>query len=577
MKGQKILLLMDLAIGLLREARSILNMVFPAVVIQLIVSPKGLEPVLCVVFAVSAALTGIGILIEVLQRSLSNYSLRALNYLILGLNRKAMSLNLADFEQSQTLQQFDKAYDGLWQTSDVDFTVFSVIFGKLISFAVTVYIFSTVHWGVAVLVFASLVVEFILNVRLTDKLHRKDALQSALSHKKHYITDTLFDSKTNKEIGLNGASDFFVGKYRETARREMEIEAEKKREICLNDMWSSVIECVRTVAVYAVAIARFMAGALPIANFTLFASAARQMTYAVWQIFQGVAYLFRASHYFEDVRQYMRIEESDSRTEDRPWPAAFERIEFRHVGYRYPNQKDYAVKDLSFTVRQGETVALVGDNGAGKSTALKLLMRLYPVTEGDILIDGKSIYSYDYAQYMAHFAPVFQDYMTYAFTVGENITFGARPEGGRMEEILRKVGLASKIASLPKGLDTPYTKRFDDNGVEFSGGEEQKLVIARAFVRQNAVMMMDEPTSALDPLAEYDIYTSVHALTAGCTAFFVSHRLNTTRFCEKILVLDHGTLREQGTHESLMEANGLYRRMFELQTEYYHPSREKNL
>lgn len=565
----KSLFLMDVMIGLFRESRMILNMVFPAVVIQLIIDSVHMDQVLFLVFGISLIMTVVSIGIEILQRSLSNHSIRALNYLILGLNRKAMRISLSDFERSETVEQFDKAYDGLWNSSDVDFTIFSVIFSKLISFGITAYIFSSVHWAVAVFVAATLITEFILSVRLSERLHQKDQQQSKLTHKKNYLSDTLFDCKTNKEVFLNGAKNFFVDKFQAVSTAELKLEKDKKTDIFKNDSISACIEFLRTGIVYIIAVMRYMEGFLPLANFTLFASAAKQMTYAIWQIMQGFSSLLRASEYFDDYLQYMNLEETDRQSGKGHIEGPITRIEFKNVTYQYPNQNDYAVRNLSFTISEGETVALVGDNGAGKSTIIRLLMRLCPVTDGDILLNGKSIYSYDYEEYISCFAPVFQDFMLYAFTLRENIWFDKAATDSESSALLTDIGLDKKIRSLPRGLDTPYTKRFFADGVEFSGGEEQKLVIARAYAKGGAVMVLDEPTSALDPLAEHAIYELIHKLRLGYITLFISHRLSTTRFSDKILVLNQGRLVEEGSHEKLMQQNGLYHRIFTLQTQYY--------
>ena len=568
-RKSKSLFLMDVMIGLFRESKLILNMVFPAVIIQLIMDSTKKDLVLLWILGSSLAMTIISIGIEILQRSLSNHSLRALNYLILKLNKKAMRINLSDFECGDNMEQFDKAYDGLWNSSDVDFVILSVIFSKLISFGVTAYIFSSVHWGVAIFVVATLLIEFILDIYLSERLHQKDQQQSELTHKRKYLSDTLFDYKTNKEVVLNGAVDFFINKFRTVFTMEMEMEKGKKADIFKNDRICACIEFFRICIVYVIAVLRYMGGYLPLANFTLFSSAVKQMTYAILQILQGFSSLLRASEYFDDYIQYMNLDETDCQSGSQHIDHPIFHIEFKNVSYQYPNQSDYAVQNLSFVISEGETVALVGDNGAGKSTVIRLLMRLCHVTDGDILLNGKSIYTYDYEEYISCFAPVFQDFMLYSFTLRENIWFDKMPTDFESETLLTDIGLSQKIHSLPKGLDTPYTKRFYTDGVEFSGGEEQKLAIARAYAKCSPVMFLDEPTSALDPLTECAFYELIHSLRGGKITLFISHRLSTTRFSDKILVLNQGRLVEEGTHEKLMRQQGFYYRIFKMQTQYY--------
>ena len=567
--NSKSLFFLDIVIGLFRESKVVLNMVFPAVILQFIINKTAMDHILVVIMMLSLIMTALSIGIEIIQRSLSNYSLRALNYLIVGLNRNAMQISLEAFEKSSSMSQFDKAYDGLWKTADIDYRIFSVILSKLVSFAITAYIFSTIHWSVAIIVSFTLFFEFYLSGHLSVKTHKKDAEKSQLSHKIKYVLDVFFDYKTNKDIFINKAKGFFINKYLLFTNDSIAIEREKRQQIFKYDMVFSLIELIRTFGIYIVAVYKYIGGSLPIASFTLFTNAAKQMTYAVWQVLQSFEHLFQASAYIDDYLSYMNLETTKFESNNSIKKDQFHVIEFKNVSFRYPNQDDYAIKNVSFVISKGETVALVGDNGAGKSTIIKLLLRLYHTSEGEILLNGKSIYSYCEEEYSAIFAPVFQDYMLYSLTICENILFSKSMYSDTIFSIIEQVGLSERIMSLPKGIDTPYTKRFNEDGVDFSGGEEQKLAIARAFSKNSEILVLDEPTAALDPLAESNMYKMVFEFRDMSTKVFVSHRMSTTRFCNKILVFDNGSLVEEGSHSELMEKNGIYRKMFTMQTYFY--------
>ena len=565
----KCLFAMEILLGLIQESKAVVLMVFPAITIQMIMDITNVDKVLLFVFLITATLSLVSILMDILKRSLSNHSNRALNYLILKLNNHAMNISYAEFERNETIEKFDKAYDGLWNSSDVDFYIFTVIISKLVSFGITTYIFTRVHWLVAIIVVSSLLIEFIMTTRLNERLHDKDQEISTFISKKNYISDVMFDCRSNKDIFIYGAKGFFVEKHKKISHSVMQLEKEKRDLTYTYDTIAALIEFFRTGIIYAVAVSQYMGGGLPLANFTLFASAAKQMTYSIWQILQGCIQLFRSSDYYSDFLKYIEIE-GHNQSERNLNNEKIESLEFRNVFFRYPNQNTYAVKELSFKITIGETIAFVGDNGAGKSTVIKLLMRLYPVTRGEILLNGKSIYEYDIKEYMSYFAPVFQDYMLYSFSVRENLAFDKLIDTESLKTILNEVGLGEKINSLPKGIDTPYTKRFDSEGVEFSGGEEQKLILGRALAHDGQIMILDEPTAALDPLAEYEIYDLIYKLRKEhTTTIFVSHRLSTTRLCDRVFVFDQGCLVEIGNHNQLMNTRGLYRNMFEMQKQYY--------
>jgi ATP-binding cassette subfamily B protein len=246
-------------------------------------------------------------------------------------------------------------------------------------------------------------------------------------------------------------------------------------------------------------------------------------------------------------------------------------VEFQHVSYRYPGNEAKALDDVSFAIAPGETVSLVGRNGAGKSTVVKLLGRLYDPTEGRILIDGQDIRDYDPAELRRQFSVMFQDYATYQFTAGENIGVGNVANAADEAAIARaseRAGADGVVAALPDGFGTVLGKWFE-GGHQLSGGEWQKIALARAFMRDAQILILDEPTAALDAQAEHDLFSRIKELTAGRMALYISHRFSTARMADRILVLDHGRLIEQGTHDELMARAGRYASLFELQAASY--------
>ena len=245
-------------------------------------------------------------------------------------------------------------------------------------------------------------------------------------------------------------------------------------------------------------------------------------------------------------------------------------IEFRDVSFKYPGQTDYALRHFDLRIKSGEKISIIGENGAGKSTFVKLLMRLYDPTEGQILINGTDIKHFDYDEYLSIFVPIFQDFKLFAFTVSENISAF---ENSRIEDVraaAQKSGIDKRIEQLPDKYGTYLTKLFDDAGVEFSGGEQQKIALARTYFKTNALItILDEPTSALDPRAEYEVYKEFNDLIGNNTAFFISHRLSSSKFCDKIVVIRDNQVCEFGTHDELMNVNGYYAELYGMQAGYY--------
>ena len=247
-------------------------------------------------------------------------------------------------------------------------------------------------------------------------------------------------------------------------------------------------------------------------------------------------------------------------------------IEFADVSFKYPRAENYVLHHINLKIRSGEHLSIVGLNGAGKTTLVKLLCRLYDVTEGAILIDGVNIKEYAEEEYRRLFAVVFQDFELFAFSMKENVALAQtdHADSDKVDEVLRLTGLSEDVQKLPEGMDTMIFKSYDEHGTELSGGQKQKTAIARALYRDAPIVILDEPTAALDPIAEYEIYRQFETLVGGKTAIYISHRLSSCKFCDKIAVFADDTIQEYGTHDELVALEGgIYAEMFHEQAKYY--------
>jgi ABC-type multidrug transport system, ATPase and permease components len=245
-------------------------------------------------------------------------------------------------------------------------------------------------------------------------------------------------------------------------------------------------------------------------------------------------------------------------------------IEFKNVSFRYPESNTYALRNVSVNIKSGEHLAVVGMNGSGKTTFIKLLCRLYDPSEGEILLNGINIKEYDYVEYMNVFSILFQDFKIFSFSLGENIALDDIYNLQLIERTLEKVGFNERYMKFEKGLDTYLYKDFEEDGIEISGGEAQKIALARALYKNSPIIILDEPTSALDPIAEYEIYSKFNEITYDKTAVFISHRLSSCRFCDNILVFHDGNIVQHGSHETLVtDGNGKYYELWNAQAQYY--------
>ncbi len=244
-------------------------------------------------------------------------------------------------------------------------------------------------------------------------------------------------------------------------------------------------------------------------------------------------------------------------------------MEFQNVSFRYPGSEEYALKNINIKFQVGSRLAVVGQNGSGKTTFIKLMCRLYDPTEGEILLNGVNIQKYDYAEYLQLFSVVFQDFRLFSFPLGQNVAASETVDSDLAKRALEQAGFSQRLKEMPAGLETCLYKDFDENGVEISGGEAQKIALARALYKGSPFMILDEPTAALDPIAEFEIYQSFDNIVKGKTAVYISHRLSSCRFCDRIAVFDRGRIVQTGTHETLCGVEGKYRDLWTAQAQYY--------
>ena len=244
-------------------------------------------------------------------------------------------------------------------------------------------------------------------------------------------------------------------------------------------------------------------------------------------------------------------------------------IEFRNVSFRYPGTKELVLDHVSLKIEPSEKIAVVGKNGSGKTTLVKLLCRLYEPEEGEILWNGKNIREYDLREWQKIFAIVFQDYSLLSLTLGQNVAASEQYEAERAKDVLQLAGFGERLNKLKKGLETVVYPEYEQDGVSFSGGEEQKIAIARAIYKGGQICILDEPTAALDPVSESRVYESFDEIVKGKTAVYISHRLSSCKFSDRIFVLDNGKIAESGTHEALLSQNGIYAQLWQAQAQYY--------
>lgn len=449
-------------------------------------------------------------------------------------------------------------------------SAFSVL-GRLFTFAGIVAVISTLN----IWVMLALVALVLVNALFESKVRRQatvwDLEKAPIERRTSYFLDLVENFAFGKEIRLYGMKDWIVGKVREHLQVSERFYARQTRLLNQARYLSAFTNFVLKGIAYGYLIVSVVKDLIGIGDFTMYMSALLNFSAAMRELMESLLNIRQFAGYYDALMEYMDVPQRMYEGRRLPVPQRPYELRFEDVSFRYPGQENDVLKHISITLRDGEKLSVVGENGAGKTTFVKLLCRFYDPTEGRITLNGIDIRDLDYDQYMALIGSVFQDYKLLAFTVKENVAFQHAEEenDGRIRDILMRSGLAHRLETLPRGVHSHIYRTFDEDGFEPSGGEGQKIALARAIYKNAPIMVLDEPTAALDPRAEYEIYRNFSQLTEGKTTVFISHRMSSSKFCDHIALFKNGEIAQYGTHEELMARSGDYKELFDMQAQFY--------
>lgn len=397
--------------------------------------------------------------------------------------------------------------------------------------------------------------------------------QAPIQKKQDYFRDKLARSQAGKDIRAYGCQEWLLFKLQSVIMEKEKLQKKQVGKIFQKDVALVGIEILQNSAAICWITVSCLKGQIVISDFFVYLTSILQFSEYIGKLMKAMDMVRYANLDVTEIRRFLDMEQENAISQNTEKQDAFE-ICLEHVYFRYPGSSSWLFEDLNLTIKKGEKIALVGNNGAGKTTLVKLLCGFYPVTKGRILFDGEDISRMEKGVLYQKISAVFQDIVILPFSVGQNVAVcqNEHIDEDRVKQCLLKAGIFDKLPDIHAMMD----KRIYESGVELSGGERQKLVFARALYKQAGFLILDEPTAALDPVAESRLYQQYYDISRDKTTLFISHRLASTSFCDRIILLEYGKIVEDGTHKSLLAKDGKYAEMFRLQSQYYREAVKKN-
>lgn len=490
-----------------------------------------------------------------------------------------VSKMLADavMEMSYSTLDDPEMQDFVWLAQNNRFDVVLQLTTAVVGSFLSIFTISAVVFTLSPVILATIVVSAVLRFfveRYQRTLpHKYNDERKRRSRINEYYQMLMTQQFAGKEIRTNNLEDWIYETTENSWKTDLlPLDTAFQQKLLALQSLTGIIGMVQDIFVYVFLAVQVTHSTMTVGDFSMYLTAAGTFSSLLLGMSTNYSYLtMQTAWYLKDYLHCMAIAEKERREGGNVHIGVPENaeIEFRDVSFKYPSSDHMILEHVNITIKAGETLSIVGVNGAGKTTFVKLLCRFYEPTEGAIFINGVPAREIPLTEYYKLLGVVFQDFSIFNFTFRENISMGLEANESRLADSIVKCGLESRVKTLPHGTDTYIYKVFDPEGIELSGGEGQKIAIARAVYREAPIVIFDEPTSALDPIAEYDIYNNFHELAEKRTAIYISHRMSSTRFTDHTAVFSGGTIAEYGTHDELMKAGGVYAEMFSSQAKYY--------
>lgn len=571
-KYNKLLFFVRLGFAIITSISSLITILLPKYLLEAMFSNdiKQVVFVLTVYFIISISIKLLSILYQNYNRvSSEKMYLNIINEFL----NKGIGLDLSFFDKSESYSKYNRAFGNCCNVIEsCNDTILSIV-----TSVIQILMIGSVLLWVDIYVFIAIVIFILINIAINNIIKKTDYdFNVELSRKNkqvNYLYRLFYTPQFIRDIKVNVIDKFVFEKKQEINNEILDVskkQIKKTTKFRVLLSFLSDFEYVLAAFYFAFSVIIHL---VAVTDYFTSLNAYQQIKNSINALLSSYTAFYNNSLFAEDYIDFMKSEENITTNNDGIYlkSSEIETIVFSHVTFSYPNSNSYALNDVSFQINKGDKLAILGKNGAGKTTIIKLLLRLYDPQEGEISINGINIKEYNTKALRSSLKTLLQDFAVYAFTIFDNITLGREDvDVDKIHQALKEVGLEEKINRLDKGLYTPITSQLYEGGIELSGGETQKLALSRIFSSDSSFIILDEPTSSLDPYAEYNLYNKLLQNKNGLNTFIViSHRLTLTHKMSRILVIENGAIIEQGNHTELMNLNGVYAEMYRIQAEKY--------
>ena len=546
-------------------------LIIPKYILDELASERRVDVTLRYIAYYAAAVVGFNLISLIISRFGSDQSMKIDHRVAMDQHTKWLHMDYDKFENGRVRDLEARSVSAAEPRNFAEDKVLGFI-SNLIRLGGYTYIIMSLH-PIMILFILTVIAANTLIARRSAKLgYEYTTAMTRLSRRFNYIFRTMVDFKVGKDVRINGDDSWLKSKFEKESEEYIRDHRAQQRKLLGINTLSDIIGLIQTVVMYGYCGYLAISGGITVGSFTVFLGALTAFTGTFNEFVKRFPALGLLSKYIDDYREFLRCAEHEGKELETSDISALPEhcdIEFVNVSFKYPDTDRYVLKNINIKIKAGERLSIVGYNGAGKSTFIKLLCRFYKPTEGKILLGGVDISTYPLPEYRRRLAVVFQDYQLFYMSVRYNIVLNLEEDPERVRKALAESGILEKIEGLENGIDTSYGRILYYHSRDFSGGETQKIACARAYYRDSPIVILDEPTSALDPVAETQLYGRFNEIIGDKTAVYISHRLASVKFCDSIAVFADGELVERGTHAELMKKNGIYADMFTKQAHYY--------